>query len=248
MPEGRTDEFYVGYLPKAPPNQARHTVIVVLVHLIVGMIVATIVVARMRDPGQGTWDTSRPRDFAGRLVKRPYPLLLDDRGRALLMVDFGKRGAQRRVQSLPDGAHLTVNGFLLDRDGRQMVECSPEESAVRADHLPPAPASLIRSGDRITLVGEIVDSKCFLGAMKPGEGKTHKACAVRCISGGIPPVLVCWDGAGRTTYYLLADTQGGPVGDWVLPLVGEHVEVTGDLAGLGDLRVFCTGPDAIRRR
>jgi len=37
-------------------------------------------------------------------------------------------------------------------------------------------------------VGEIVDSKC-LGVMTPGQLTTHRACAIRCISGGIPPVL-----------------------------------------------------------
>ena len=37
----------------------------------------------------------------------------------------------------------------------------------------------------VTLTGEIVDSKCFLGVMNPGNLKPHKACAIRCISGGI---------------------------------------------------------------
>ena len=31
---------------------------------------------------------------------------------------------------------------------------------------------------------------CFLGVMKPGRSKPHRACAVRCISGGIPPFKV----------------------------------------------------------
>jgi len=36
------------------------------------------------------------------------------------------------------------------------------------------------------LVGEIVDSKCYFGNMNPGNGKVHRDCAVRCMSGGIP--------------------------------------------------------------
>ena len=47
----------------------------------------------------------------------------------------------------------------------------------------PAPQVL---ADNVTLKGEIIDPKCYLGAMKPGGGKTHKACAMRCIAGGIP--------------------------------------------------------------
>jgi hypothetical protein len=41
-----------------------------------------------------------------------------------------------------------------------------------------------------TLIGEIVDSKCYLGVMNPGALIPHRACAIRCISGGIPPVLL----------------------------------------------------------
>jgi len=46
-----------------------------------------------------------------------------------------------------------------------------------------------------TLVGEIVDSKCFLGVMNPGQLTTHRACAIRCISGGVRP---CSSSARRT--------------------------------------------------
>lgn len=42
----------------------------------------------------------------------------------------------------------------------------------------------------VTLDGELVDSKCYLGTMKPGDGKTHKSCAILCLRGGIPPLFV----------------------------------------------------------
>lgn len=37
--------------------------------------------------------------------------------------------------------------------------------------------------------GEIIDPKCYFGAMNPGSGKPHLSCASRCISGGIMPVV-----------------------------------------------------------
>ena len=43
--------------------------------------------------------------------------------------------------------------------------------------------------DTFTLIGEIVDSKRYLGVMNPGNGKVHRDCAVRCLSGGIPPIF-----------------------------------------------------------
>lgn len=52
-----------------------------------------------------------------------------------------------------------------------------------------------------TLQGEIVDSKCYLGVMRPGNTKTHRACAVRCIAGGVPPVLLVRDAQGDAMYF-----------------------------------------------
>ena len=55
----------------------------------------------------------------------------------------------------------------------------------------------------VTIIGEIVDSKCYLGVMNPGRTKVHRDCATRCISGGIPPMLVTADAT-----YLLVGTDG----------------------------------------
>jgi hypothetical protein len=39
--------------------------------------------------------------------------------------------------------------------------------------------------------------------MKPGFGKPHRSCAVRCISGGVPPILRIKDEKGETNYLML---------------------------------------------
>ncbi len=59
----------------------------------------------------------------------------------------------------------------------------------------------------VTLTGEIVDTKCHLGVMNPGEGKVHRDCAVRCISGGAPPVSGA-DQEGDTRLLLLTGADG----------------------------------------
>ena len=51
--------------------------------------------------------------------------------------------------------------------------------------------------ERVMLRGEIVDSKCYLGVMNPGEGTVHRDCAARCLSGGLPPMLVVRSPARR---------------------------------------------------
>lgn len=68
----------------------------------------------------------------------------------------------------------------------------------------PAPQNL----GEFTIQGEIVDSKCFLAVINPGEGKVHRDCAVRCISGGIPPGFVTDHFNGTSKILLLTDEDG----------------------------------------
>ena len=81
-------------------------------------------------------------------------------------------------------------------------------------------------GDAQTLVGEIVDTKCYLGAMKPGRGKPHRDCASLCIRGGIPAaLLVRTEDGERHLVHLMS--LGRPAGREVLDFVGQPVEITG---------------------
>jgi hypothetical protein len=98
-----------------------------------------------------------------------------------------------------------------------------------------------------TFVGEIVDSKCFLGVMNPGQLKPHRACAVRCISGGVPPVLLLRQADGSARYLLLMSREGRPVNQDVLDLVAEPVRVTGELVRDGELLTLRSDPSTFER-
>ena len=54
--------------------------------------------------------------------------------------------------------------------------------------------------------------------MKPGEGKTHRSCAIRCIAGGIPPVFKT-DSSG---YFLLVNEKNEPVSSEIVNIVGDQ--------------------------
>ncbi len=88
-----------------------------------------------------------------------------------------------------------------------------------------------------TVVGEIVDTKCYLGAMKPGRGKPHRACASLCIRGGIPAALLVRTADGERQLIHLVDFAGRPLGRELLDWVGQPVEVSGRLHREDD-RVF----------
>jgi hypothetical protein len=77
----------------------------------------------------------------------------------------------------------------------------------------------------VQLTGEIVDSKCYFGVMNPGAGKVHRDCAVRCISGGIPPAFLVRDGSGKTVTILLANWKRA-----LLEHIAEPVTIRGRLS------------------
>jgi len=83
--------------------------------------------------------------------------------------------------------------------------------------------------------------------MNPGQLTTHRACAIRCISGGIPPVLLVRQTNGAPLYFLLVSSGGRPVNKQVLDLVAEPVEITGDVQRQGELLILQADPSTYRR-
>ncbi|HVU64911.1 MAG TPA: hypothetical protein VHC70_13100 [Phycisphaerales bacterium] len=251
VPAPKPDQIYVGYLP-VPARQRTFLRWAVPVMLWLLCAASFLWARSQHSPGNAVWDQAQPVKVHGVIVAHPYPMLLaqrpDGESEFILLVEMGKRGGGQRAVAL-DGKPATISGWPLNRDGRRMIELEPGDGGLTSDpaaHAPeriPAPTPV----GRITLRGVIVDSKCFLGAMKPGEGKTHKECATLCIRGGIPPMLVTRDSAGRATYYLLRAPGGGPIDPAIQPLIADPVEVTGDHSIWGGLNILSIEPADVRR-
>jgi hypothetical protein len=99
----------------------------------------------------------------------------------------------------------------------------------------------------VRLRGEIVDSKCYLGVMNPGNGKVHRDCAARCISGGEPPALIARDAAGKAMVILLAGSDGRALNNELLSFVAEPVETQGQLVRSGSNLILKGEPAAFLR-
>jgi hypothetical protein len=195
-----------------------------------------------------------PRELEGTLREYPFPALLvarpgDPGGQVpystYVLAGTGKRGAAGAVAGL-HGARVRLKGTLAYRDGATLVEVD-RESIRRLDPVDPGVTDGAEDLGVVTLSGEIVDSKCFLGVMNPGERKPHRDCAVRCISGGVPPMLVARDAAGNVALVLLAGCDGRPIGRELLDLVAEPVTVTGRAERTGDVLVLRAHPSDFRR-
>lgn len=244
-----SDDFYIGWEGKAAPTIARFARAKVIALLILSTAIAAGVAATQVPFASSRFEFGVERDFEGTIDFVPYPTLLVDRpgnagaSRWLLTV-FGKRGAEAAVEGL-DGHRVALKGTLIDRDGVTMLEVLPESVEDRG----PSDVTIAGGEPREeTLVGEIVDSKCYLGVMKPGNLKTHRSCAVRCISGGVPPVLLVRRDDGTARYLLLVDEDGGAVNDRVLDMVAEPVEITGEVRWIGGLEVLSADPATYERR
>lgn len=246
-------EFFVGYLP-TPAGAKRFLRWGVLAIGLVAGGLAWALAAGERDPGGGVWNLEEAKVLDGVVYADPSPLIRvtapDGATVTVLLIDQGKVGARGRVRDF-DGRSVRVNGHMLS--GRNVLMLELDEGAEAIKLIPSKPHGSMESvtwlGD-VVLRGEIVDSKCFAGAMKPGEGKTHKACAALCLRGGVPAMFMSVE-EGKTVPYLVVDSQGkspsGEALERILPFVGDWVEVRGKARGLADLRILEISTDGIRR-
>jgi len=242
------DEFFIGYSPPMPSRLARFVTRVVI-GIACGVFVWAVTVAagHARLEG-GSFEFGHPQRFAGTIVERPYPSLRLNAADQemmpwLLLVAPGKHGADAVVHGL-DGRHVTLTGTRIRRGTHSMIEVDP--SSLDVAGLEPRMAAAMREGEvadhPFTLRGEIVDSKCFLGVMVPGSGKTHKDCASVCLRGGIPPALYVHDQTGQWAVLLLTGTSGEPIGAQALHVVGEAIDMTGTIEQHGGWLVLRTDP------
>ncbi len=241
------DPMYVGYLPL--PTRHRVFLALLIPALMLALIgTATLIAAGQRDPGPAMWNASEERAWSGTLITTPYPMLIEDDGTTHLIVEMGKRGAHERSTLGPDPRAAEVHGYELRRSGRRIIELAPDADAITITG-PPARAHTPNELGPGTVRGEIVDGKCFLGAMKPGDGKAHKSCAILCIQGGLPPMVAVRDDPFDPTpdEILLLLVDGSPtLSPELLELVASPVEIFGTRSRLGTLGTIDASPNDIR--
>ncbi len=180
------DDLYVGYLPAAPPRVARFLRRVVPALVAAAAAVAALLAVLQAPFDPGTFEFGTTRAVEGTIFEHPYPMLVEkDAKRGALLVREGKHGAAPDAAGL-DGHRVRFEATRVESPLGSLLELVPAtlEPATAAAETSPAPAQPL---GRVELTGEIVDSKCFLGVMKPGRGKPHRSCAARCLAGGLPP-------------------------------------------------------------
>lgn len=245
------DEFFIGWAEPGPRTRRNFLGLAALATTLGGA--AGLALGRVSTPpGNGAWDSEDVRVFAGVASIAPYPMLrtLNDDGqpRTYLLASQGKCGVESRIRAYADQP-ARLRGSLLKRGDHAMIALADGtnwmetlQGAVDPRLAIPADVPL----REVTLSGEILDAKCWYGAMRPGHGKPHKTCAALCIRSGLPPALFAFGDDARLHPVLLASETGAKANALVLPFVGEAVRVRGVLVQRGDLLLLhLAGKDAI---
>jgi hypothetical protein len=208
-------------------------------------ILAIIVLGLWGQPpfSSGKFEFGEFRRHEGMVVEWPYPMLVTKTG-PFLLVGEGKFGVAAEVRG-HDGDSALLEGALIERGAQRMLEVKTG-SLRMTKGTAPAEMQTVDLG-LVTLTGEIVDMKCHLGVMKPGEGKVHRGCAARCISGGIPAGFLVRDPRGETSLMLLTGSDGRALGRELLDYVAEPVRVTGHMIRRGSTLVLKAEPKDFRR-
>ena len=250
------DEFYIGWEAKAAPGIGKAVRRVVVVLLLVASFVPVLLAVSQRMIGQSVFEWGNHKSFSGILQTTPYPHLLVPRpGNVCSQPQFStyhlvapwKFGLKSDGIAALDGKSVTLKGTLIYRGNQTIIEVQP--GTIQATNIANTAAlpQTIALGKQ-TLIGEIVDTKCFLGVMNPGQLTPHRACAIRCISGGVPPVLLVRQQNGPAIYLLLVSADGKPVNKQVLDMVAEPVEITGEVERQGELLILRADPATYRRK
>lgn len=245
------DEFFVGFFPIPPGHRlflAATAVALVLLFAAAGWFAA----ATQAAPEEAglRFDFGR-QEVTGVLSLHPYPVIRVTEGSERLpagrtvMLSGGGKFAPAQAAAL-DGRLVKAGGVMLKRGDLDMLQIgggAQNLATVEGDApalAPPEPLG------RWLLEGEICDGKCAAGAMRPGRGLTHKACAILCVTGGVPAVFISAAPVEGATFLLMSGPDGGPLPREALDFTAAWVSVEGEIERVGDLLVFRIDPATLR--
>lgn len=245
------DDFFIGWAETPTPD--RRFFLGAGIALLSGTAVgAGLLAGNQRETGKGSWNMGEIREWRGIATAEPYAMLrttdLDGTPRTALLGCQGKCGVSAKIGALT-GKPVIVKGSLIQRGDHAMIAVidgldwiAEDTSSETGDLAFPVAQPLTD----ITLKGEILDTKCWFGAMRPSEGKVHKACASLCIRGGLPPAFYVTDLKKQKALMIMTD-RGAAHGHDLLPYVADPVQITASVQSRGDL-LFLDGPvSAIQR-
>ncbi|MEM9326779.1 MAG: hypothetical protein AAGA85_14030 [Bacteroidota bacterium] len=244
----KSDEFYIGWQDKEPPGYRRAFFRFFALAFTLMLAFAILFVVAERGFVDSYFDYGHLTEMKGRLVLEPVPALItEEHGmkKTVPLVGFGKFGAEPVVKHFQgqvggdlSAYEVVLRGTIFRYQDKVWMELTEgEQSVLSYKRGAPLKRQIAQAG-AIQLLGEIVDPKCFFGVMNPGSEAVHRSCAIRCISGGVPPLLALRENGEFTDYYFLTDDQLRGIHNQVLPYVGLPMQLSGEVVLYDDWKVL----------
>lgn len=258
------EDFYIGWQHSAPASFAKHIKKALAVLLLMLISLAVLLGLYQKKFDTGNFEFGKITEVKGFYSSSPVPLLkiLSEKDMfgnystiSVPLIGFGKLGAQTVLEKLEKKAgfplqnkEIILRGTLLYNDRKLLMQIEEKDNSnLRMTDKPIMGQKNVKEDSFTTeLKGEIVDPKCFFGVMKPGEGKVHKDCAIRCILGGIPPMLRVRDQYGNNNYYIIAGKEGEPINEQLKSFIAEPISITARVVIQDDWKILLTEPANIR--
>jgi len=243
------DEFFVGYISKMPTHTAKKLLWCVIIGALAMASIAIVLILNQREFANTIFHSGEFTTLKGYLYKTPIPRLkvekqsgigVSESGQNILLVGEGKFGASATIAGYElqlgniEGKQIELTGELIQGYGKSLMQIS-------SNHIPEIVSNEVHSGfgfqelGKVTIEGEIVDPKCFFGAMKPGFGKTHLSCAIRCLSGGIPPVIYSTE---KEDFYFILDENKQPMPSLLFSIMSDRVKLSGRALQFEDCKIL----------
>lgn len=252
-PKPKNTDFFVGY-GKRWPDALQSFLPACAAALVAIFVTAGLLIGlSQRHPGDGgfRWDLGQ-QTLVGTLELNPVPVIHArptsrfPNGHTMMLTGQGKNGVQVAAAPL-DGMIVEAKGFITERGALDMLVVDTLEAGKSASLSSDDAVRSVTDLGRWRLTGEICDGKCVSGAMRPGRGIAHKACANLCILGGVPPVFVANGTVVGKSFFLMADDTGQPLAERLGDLTAVPVEIEARVQRRGDLLIVLINPMAIKR-
>jgi hypothetical protein len=259
-------EFYIGWQATAPQGFAKHTRNVVLCLIVFVIGTGFLLATKQKKFSTASFEFGQLTEVKGIYQKFPVPSVKvltkqDALGNSscitIPLVGYGKFGAEGTIAELEkeknislDKKEVTLKGTLLYSDGKTLLQIDKnDDPLIKISDAASTQEAIatIKDIGTVELTGEVIDPKCYFGVMKPGHGKPHRDCAIRCIAGGMSPVFYVRNEKGEAGYYLILDEHGKKMNDDLKDYVAEPVSLKAKAIQYDDWVVLYVNKNNIKR-
>ncbi|HKO82524.1 MAG TPA: hypothetical protein VJU78_19075 [Chitinophagaceae bacterium] len=259
------NEFYIGWMGEAPDSFAKHVRKVVVVLLILVVAAGMVLGLQQRKFSTASFEFGQLTEVKGIFQRFPVPSLKvvskqDVFGHTssitMPLVGYGKFGAEGVMVALENeknmiltNKEITLKGTLLYSDGKTLLQIDKNDNPLVHVNSIDTKIDLpeIKELGIVRLTGEVLDPKCYFGVMKPGHGKPHRDCAIRCIAGGMSPVFWVRNEKGEAHYYLLLDEDGKKMNEELKDHIAEPISLEARAVQYDDWIILYANKKSIKR-